>query len=212
VQSVCHDVHEVCYGLSGTPLDCAHAATRWPHTSRSRCRFTFKSSSFNFIRKFLAHSWFPPTLAGAIDLNTFLDYCRCITAVCSRIPHSSSRIIAASLGIYMLTMYSAACLTPSKLEPISQTRVSRIPPALHRRNNKRAASPTAAAAVSVAAEKRRCRDPASECERFCELCCSPKPPRYSITPCLHEIALTPWLQLSSLRHMQLLHRPHGPPL
>jgi len=131
-------------------------------------------------------------VAFADDLQWFL-------VVCIHFPHDLSRIVAASLGIYMIMMYVAASLTSSKVESTIRCQTSRsIPSVQRRRNGVRAESPDSAIVADNTERGKRGRDAASKSARFCSTCLVPKPPRYS--DCINICFLILYSRLSARCH------------
>jgi hypothetical protein len=127
----------------------------------------------------------------------FTDDLQLFLLVSIHFPHELSRIIAASLGIYMIMMYLAASLTSSKVESTILCQTSRsIPSVQRRRNGVRAESPNLATVADNSERGKRGRDAASKSARFCNTCLVPKPPRYSdcINICIMIFCSHAWVQ------------------
>jgi hypothetical protein len=97
--------------------------------------------------------------------------------VCNLSSHQKSRIIAASLGAYMLMMFFAASLTSSKVQIVSLQSSEPVISSRHRRNISRAESPSPAAHGIWAGRAKRGRHSVPKAARFCDICLIPKAPR-----------------------------------
>jgi|LauGreDrversion4_2_1035121.scaffolds.fasta_scaffold916433_1 hypothetical protein len=124
---------------------------------------------------------------------------------CHCLPHSTfwARIIAASLGTYMLMLYFAASVTSSRIEAQVSCQSPHVKrPAQRRRNSVRAESPPA----TVSGSGKRGLHPVSKSDRFCRTCLIFKPPRYCLRGHVLVFVLSFSLarQMSPLQHLRFL--------